>query len=194
MRQLFLSVLVLAVVGPWTPVHAASTVFGDAAAQKCYESARFGGGARGQEACDRALRSSRLSKRDRAATLVNRGILLNHQRRVDEAIEDFNAALRLSGPSGEIYLNRGNSNFFRKRIKAALADYTRAIRHRSKDLHIAYFNRGLAYEVLGRFDDARRDYEKALELKPGFGPARASLVALPGGNAPGRPRPSAATG
>lgn len=37
-----------------------------------------------------------------------------------------------------------------------------------------YFNRGLAYKLLGKFDEAQRDYSKAIELDPTFGPAYAN--------------------
>src|SRR5437870_3415637 len=34
-----------------------------------------------------------------------------------------------------------------------------------------YFNRGLAFKILGRVDEAYRDYSKAIELNPSFGAA-----------------------
>jgi Flp pilus assembly protein TadD len=37
-----------------------------------------------------------------------------------------------------------------------------------------YFNRGLAFKVLGRLDDAHRDYTKAIEVDPSFAPAYAN--------------------
>lgn len=194
MRQLSLPFFVLGTALLCLPAEAAITVFGDRDAQKCYESARFRASSGAKAACDRALRNPRLSRRDRAATLVNRGILLNRRKRVSDAIDDFNSALRINAGLGEAYLNRGNSEFFRKRIKAALADYTRAIRHNTPQLYAAYLNRGLAHEVLGEIAKARQDYEKVLELKPGFAPARALLSELPKGNAGMRPRDTASPG
>lgn len=194
MRQLPFPAIVLGTVLLCLPAQAAKTVFGDSDAQKCYESARFHVSSSGKAACDRALRNRGLSRRDRAATLVNRGILLNHQKRADDAIDDFNSALRINATLGEAYLNRGNSEFFRKRIKAAVADYNRAIRHNSPELHAAYFNRGLAHEVLGEIAKARSDYEKVLELKPGFSPAQARLSELPRGSTSVRPRHAPSSG
>jgi len=37
-----------------------------------------------------------------------------------------------------------------------------------------YFNRGLAFKILGKLDEAQRDYSKAIELDPTFGPAYAN--------------------
>ena len=37
-----------------------------------------------------------------------------------------------------------------------------------------YFNRGLAFKVLGKLDEAHRDYSKAIELDPSFAAAYAN--------------------
>ena len=37
-----------------------------------------------------------------------------------------------------------------------------------------YFNRGLAFKVLGKLDDAHRDYSRAIELDPSFAAAYAN--------------------
>ncbi len=37
-----------------------------------------------------------------------------------------------------------------------------------------YFNRGLAFKLIGKFNAARRDYSKAIELDPTFAPAYAN--------------------
>lgn len=192
MRHSFSTVFTLGTALLCQPVAAATTVFGNSDAQQCYESARFGSGTGNKEACDRALRDPTLSQRDRASTFVNRGILLNRGKRPDDAIDDFNSALKIDPSLGAAYLNRGNSMFFRKRIEAAQEDYTRAIRYGSRDLYAAYFNRGLANEVLGRIEDARSDYEKALELKPDFAAARTHLSELASGKGDKKPKEAAA--
>ncbi|MFP3942977.1 MAG: tetratricopeptide repeat protein [Alphaproteobacteria bacterium] len=157
------------------PAPAAETVFGHGDAQLCFEGARFGGGGKGADACDRALESATLTKTDRAATHVNRGIIYNRTGRHDDAVIDFNAALEIDPALGEAYLNRGNSRFFQKRMEEARADYSRAIELKSRDLHAAYFNRGLVHEVLGDPAAARADFEMALRVKPDFPAARARL-------------------
>lgn len=194
MRPALLPVIALCTALFSLPAGAAKTVFGDTDARKCYESARFGWGGNDLDACNRALRNPQLSRRDRAATLVNRGILFNRQKRMGEALEDFNAALKINSRLGEAYLNRGNSRFFSKQIKAALGDYDMAIRHNSPELHAAYFNRGLAHEALGQIREARQDYESALALKPDFELARLRLQALPKGKMGAKPAATAARG
>ncbi len=157
----------------------AVTVFGNTDAQICFQEARFGTSTSvGLGACDEALRFSSLSIRDRVATLVNRGILFNRARRFDDAITDFNEAMRLDPAKGEAYLNRGNSYFFKKNFPAALADYDRAIELDTHDLHAAYFNRGLVLEAMNRFEEALEAYERSLEIRPEFVPAAARASAV----------------
>lgn len=180
MRVVFSTLLTLTVLTAGaSPVPAAETVFGNSDAQTCFEGARYGGGSNGEESCDRALRSATLTKKNRAATLVNRGIIYNRTRRLEKAVADFNAALDIDPQLGEAYLNRGNSRFFQKRMDAAKADYDRAIELRSRDLHAAYFNRGLVYEVLQDKAAARADFEAALRIKPDFVAAQAKLSEAP---------------
>ena len=50
-----------------------------------------------------------------------------------------------------------------QQYKAAIADYDEAIRLKP-DLAEAYNNRGLAKKELGLTDEARKDFETALEL------------------------------
>lgn len=86
MRQFSIPAFVPGTVLLCQPVVAAITVFGNSDAQQRYESAHFGRGFGDKASCDRALSNPQLSHRDRASTLVNRGILLNRRKRTDEAL------------------------------------------------------------------------------------------------------------
>lgn len=178
MRVTVSVLLILAGLPGAMPAYAAESVFGQGDAQQCFEGARYGSGSTGEEACNRALNDVALTRSDRAATLVNRGIIFNRTERYDAAMADFEAALEINPGLGEAYLNRGNSHFFQQRMLAAKADYDRAIELKSRDLHAAHFNRGLVYEVLGDTQAARADFETALRLKPNFRAAEAKLSAL----------------
>ncbi len=166
---------------PAEPVCAqtATIVFGSTEARTCYQEARFGTAIRdGISACNRALDEADLSRADRVATLVNRGILYNRSRQFASAIADFDLALRQDPDSGEAYLNRGNSKFFQSQFDAALADYDDAIRLGTREPHAAYFNRGLVKEAQGFKREALDDYRQALTLKPDFSQAQGRAALL----------------
>ncbi len=173
--------LLAVVAAPAAFAQQTSVVFGNTDAQTCYQEARFGVGvSAGLGACDKALRDTLLSRTDRIATLVNRGILLNRAKRYQDAIGDFNTAITLEPRSGEAFLNRGNSHFFLRDFDAALVDYERAIELGTRDLHAAHFNRGLVLEVMARPEEALEAYRRSLEVRPDFLPAAARAEQLAG--------------
>lgn len=190
MRALLFGTVCLALASPAN----AASVFGTSLARECYESAQLGNDAFGIESCDKALKQEQLTESDRAATLVNRGIILNRARKLDAALADFSAALKAQPESAEAFLNRGNTYFFRREFESALGDYSRAIELETSDLHVAYFNRALVHEVMKDYEAAKTDLNEALRLAPNFVQAteRLAIVAkLEAGLA--KPAPAAET-
>lgn len=149
------------------PVYAQSiTTFGNSDAQQCYLYTKLPIGSTGLEYCEKALRFGGLSKKDRAATLVNRGINLNRTGSHDDAMADYEAALKLVPKLAEAFVNRGNTFIYKKQFELARGDYTRAIELETRDLHAAYYNRGLAHEALRDLDSAFADYVEAVRIRP----------------------------
>ena len=129
----------------------------------------------GIAACNAAL-AGNLGQYDRAATLVNRGILQAAAHNDDAAVADFNAALSRDANLSPAYMNRGLVMLRAARYDEARADFTRAIDLGTADLHVAYFNRGEAQEAAGNLLAAYHDYRKAQELAPDFQPASRELA------------------
>jgi tetratricopeptide (TPR) repeat protein len=154
---------------------AAVTVVGPTLAVQCYKRAQAGGTK--TDVCDDALKEDLLD-RDRASTLVNRGIIYNNVRKVDLALADFAAALAIDPNIAEAYLSRGNSRFYQKRFKDAVADYTRAIDLNIDRLAAAYYNRALAYANLEEYGKTRADLVAATKADPSFKLAQQQLAAL----------------
>lgn len=146
------------------------TTIGASDAQLCFDAARDPM-TRSTNDCDEALERGGLSRRDEIATRVNRGVLLNRNGRIDEALADFDYALGRDSTLAEAYLNRGNSYYFQRRYDDAIADYEASLRYELGKAHIAWYNIGLAYEAKKETVKARDAYRTALEIKPDFGPA-----------------------
>ena len=157
--RIFPALVLSAVAGiAATPASAQNvTVFGNSDAQQCYVYTKLPSASGGEDYCNNALRFEGLSKKDRAATLVNRGIIYNRTRRFAQAFADFEEALAIDANLGEAYVNRGNTYIFQKDLQRAVDDYSKAIEVGTKDLHAAYYNRGLAYEGLNELDLAFTD-------------------------------------
>lgn len=174
-----LALMVAAMQPQSAHANAAMTVLGDSDAYECFMSASVRTAAVSSlESCRKALHSGDLAKKDKAATLVNMGIILNSLARMDEAMPVFEEALVLSPNLPEAILSRGNSHFLRKDYDAAIADYELALQHGVKDPAAAHFNHGMAHGKKRDFRQAAVSYERALELKPDFGRAQARLDRL----------------
>lgn len=152
------------------------STFGATDAHLCYQTAadQFSSDT---DACDAALKGAGMTARDRMATYVNRGIILNRAGRLDEALADFNKALDRDNSLAEAYLNRGNTYFLMRRYDDAILDYETSLRSELKKVDVAWYNIGLAHEAKRDAVKAKEAYRMALEFNPYFGPALKKLGA-----------------
>jgi len=98
---------------------------------------------------------------------AERGSCYQALRRYDEALEDYDQALRLGVKHSELYLQRGRTLRFMKRYEEALADLQRALDLSSGSAAVLY-ERGLCYLDMQRHDDALRELDRVLTLVPEF--------------------------
>ena len=83
--------------------------------------------------------------------------------RHDDALADFDQAIRLKPDFAKAYNNRGIAKDTLGRHDDALADFDQAIRLRP-DFAEAYYNRGITKGRSGDNDKARAEFETALRL------------------------------
>lgn len=126
--------------------------------------------------CSDALLSEPLSLRDMAATRVNRGTLYLVLQDWKSAMRDFDVALKLQPEMGEAMVNRGAALLGMGQIEEAIQEITTGLKYEPELPERAYYNRALAR---WRMDDVRGayfDFQKALELKPGWEDATKQLA------------------
>jgi tetratricopeptide (TPR) repeat protein len=155
----------------------AVTIIGGGLAEACSQAA-FTGKAeqKYEQLCTQALESELLSSRDRAGTYVNRGVLKLRRQNWDQAMRDFDIAIRTRPDLGEAWVNRGAANIGAKRYSASLADINKGIELGLEEPAKAYYNRALTYEWLDDPKAAYFDYQKALEISPGWELPRQQLT------------------
>jgi tetratricopeptide (TPR) repeat protein len=112
-----------------------------------------------------ALESGALLVPTQISALGNRGIARWRLSDLHEAIDDFNAALRLSPEETMIYNNRGNVLIELRHYAEAAKDFGQAIAL-APSYGPAYNNRGNARLLLGDHAGAIADYTKAVTLMP----------------------------
>jgi tetratricopeptide (TPR) repeat protein len=158
-------------------VHAASSVIGSGPARACYEAAKAG---RTELSalldCETAISSQELGARDRAATVVNRGVIHLLRRDSGKALADFDRAIAWRPDLGEAYVNRGAALILRGDFAGAVASINRGLELGAEDPHEAYFNRAIARERLDDIRAAYEDYRRAAELKPDWALPRQELA------------------
>jgi tetratricopeptide (TPR) repeat protein len=119
-------------------------------------------------ACNDAITSGIVDKRDLAATFVNRGVLLLTMKRWAEARQDFDRALEIDPDAAEALVNRGAILLAEGKAAEAIADLDRGIALGPERPERAYYQRGMARETLKDFKGAYADYKMADSLRPGW--------------------------
>jgi tetratricopeptide (TPR) repeat protein len=143
----------------------------------CYESALAGDSRPAAlEGCTRALEEEALTTPDRAATLVNRGIVLMGGGNYAEADGDFDAALRLDRRLPDGWLNKGFLRLRRGDGRDALPLIQKGIDAGAGNQALAVFARGVAHEQMGEFSSAYADLKSAQRLAPGWSLPREYLA------------------
>jgi tetratricopeptide (TPR) repeat protein len=160
------------------PAAAGVLVIGNSDARLCYEAAdsQLVAQLRDIRRCDEALLRENLSRYERVATHVNRGILRLRRGQIDEAIADFDQAIALDPEQPEAYLNKGSALIRRHNPQEALTLFTVALDRGTSRPAIAHYGRAVANEALGNLAAAYRDYRRASELDPDWAEPRNELA------------------
>lgn len=120
------------------------------------------------EGCTRSLDEEALMPRDRAATLVNRGILHMVHGNDLSADADFDAALGMDARLSDAWLNKGFLRLRRGNGRDALPLLQKGIDNAPQRQALAIFARGVAYEQMGEYRLAYADLKRAHDLEPGW--------------------------
>jgi tetratricopeptide (TPR) repeat protein/predicted Ser/Thr protein kinase len=100
-----------------------------------------------------------------AAAAFARGVAHFENRHYEDAIEDFDEAIRLQPDLASAYFNRGSARGSLGDVRGAIADFGHAIRL-GPDRADAYLSRAHTWEALEEWRAAVDDYTEVLRLRP----------------------------
>lgn len=112
--------------------------------------------------CTAVIESGKASPTEKAIALNNRGV---DAKTPEAARRDFDEAIKLAPTIAKIYNNRGTNRLGTPEL--ALEDYTAAIRI-DPNYAVAYTSRGECYQLMGKHDEAIRDFDQAIKLAPQY--------------------------
>jgi tetratricopeptide (TPR) repeat protein len=169
MKSLTLAAGLALTVIPLSTATAAVWSLGGPMSRLCYESA-LSRDARpsAMEHCDRSLSEESLTRPDRAATFVNRGILRMVRGQGAHADADFDAALKLDPNLSDAWLNKGFLRIRQGNGREALTLIDEGIKRGPQRQALALFARGVAHEQIGDYRSAYNDLRQARALEPSW--------------------------
>jgi tetratricopeptide (TPR) repeat protein len=105
----------------------------------------------------------------------NLGGALIETRRLPEAMEDYEEALRIKPDYADAHNNLANALLLTDRVPEAMEHFQQALRIKP-DFAEAHFNFGCALAQTGRMSEAIEQFEQALQINPDFAEACNSLA------------------
>jgi len=169
MKSLFTAVVAgIAGVTAMTPASAGTISIGNSYARDCYEAAHTRDhDTNAMYHCNLALDQEGLDAQNRAATLVNRGVLYMRNRNYSSADRDFNRAVAANDKNPEAYLNLAISRLQRNENDTSVMPWIeKALALNTEEQALAYYSRGVLNERNGDIRQAYYDYKHAHELAP----------------------------
>jgi tetratricopeptide (TPR) repeat protein len=131
----------------------------------------------GQAIAASGKNSSEQSGQD-ATRLIDQGLALEAQGRLNEARQCYLEAIRLAPNPARAHLNHGNILLLQGDLNGALDAFSTALKYKP-DYAGAYYNIGNALLGSRQFDEAATNYRRALEIQPDYAEAHCGLgVAL----------------
>ena len=133
-----------------------------------------------------AVNAHSLTNPEQARAYLERGLILDGMNRLDDAIGDYGAALRLDPHSAPALNNRANAYRRQNKFEDARRDYLASLAAGNPAPEYPYYGLGQISEQEGKPAEAKNFYARATAANPNYGLAAERLAAL-GGVAPETP-------
>lgn len=159
--------ILIAGIAATSPAAAGTVSIGNSTARDCYEAAIARSADRNSfYHCNLALDQEGLNAQDRAATLVNRGVLYLRGHHYRSAGRDFDTALKIDANNAEAWLNLAIASLQQGGGGDTLPMIEKSLALNTARPALAYYSRSIAHEREGNVRAAYNDLRRAVELAP----------------------------
>ena len=173
MKLLRLACLTFGVAAFAGTAQAQLIVQGKGNAARCYTYAVSGnaGSRSALQTCTEAF-DVVLTRTDRAATHVNRGVLYMRRGDHDLAAQDYEAALAINPDLAQAHVNYAASLIRQEKYDAAVSSLEKALSNPDSPIRPeALYNRAIVFDRKENYRGAYRDLKAALAIRPDWEPA-----------------------
>ncbi len=108
----------------------------------------------------------------------NLGVVYSERKEYERAASEYRDVIDLDSRFPAAYYNYGNDLLRQDEFRRATRMFSKSLQLYATDVW-ALNNRGLAYMKMGKIEKARRDFEEALRIEPGFEQAKRNLEQIP---------------
>lgn len=103
--------------------------------------------------------------------LLNRGVILNNQRKANAALRDFDAAIAEDASIGALFFHRGNAYQLLGDFEKALENYQFALDLKMESAAL-YHARGMTFAKMGDVGQAYVNFDLAMAIEKGYGESK----------------------
>ena len=118
-----------------------------------------------------------LGRRSKVEDVYNRGVELRRQGKLDEAIAEYRAAIKLRPSFAEAHNNLGEALHLQGKYEEAIAAFRDTIRVKADHAN-AHYNLAISLVAQERLDEALGEFREAIRKKPDHGRAYLGLGAV----------------
>ncbi len=103
-------------------------------------------------------------KPDHAVGYLNRSIMFQNTGRLDLALQDIESYLKLNPYNADLWYEKGRALRLMERPLEAIAAYNEALKYKSNNTGLYYYERSRTYFGLNKLNEAKADLQQAISL------------------------------
>ncbi len=103
-------------------------------------------------------------KPDHAVGYLNRSIMYQNTGQIDLALKDIESYLKINPYNADLWYEKGRALNLLERPQEAIPAYTEALKYKSNNAGLYYYERSKTFAKLGKMNEAKADLQQAIQF------------------------------